>query len=546
MARSIGNLAVKMSLNSGKFTKGMRNARRSVGGFRKSIVGTIGKLAVLGAAFTAMAAIFKKGVRLAAEQEKAEKKLAAALRLTGDSSARSLERMKDFASGIQRVTTLGDEAVLELAALGASMGKLSGKALQDATKSAIGLSRAFGIELVGAMRLVSRAAVGDFGTLTRYGIVLDATGTKQEKFNELLKIGAKNFTLATAEIETAAGQMSQIFAVLGDIMEKVFDRVNQAFKDNFGASVLEMFRTIDKWLAKPKKLPGGVPVIDAILGRGDKKSQKAELDRFIAARQRLIDQLTKQAADLAKSPLPPTRFREGRFLFAGLRAELRTIRTPLNRPADERAEALRGIAQNIANVEERLRIARQEASRLKSLLTVELRESVQKFLFTDIPKGAADLFGVALEKVKALDERIAAFQKRTVAAGKALRIRAEAVRDLIRTPAERLAIELKKIKELLDKGRLTPAEFGARKKQLLDELFPAIEARPLSATAARLPEAITTLSGALVAVERAGKRSEAERTAREQLKMQRDMRDSLIEIAENTSEENEPNVVGIP
>lgn len=162
-----------------------------------------------------------EAVRLFGIQEKAERRLEDALRLAGDASRESAEDIKKFASQIQSMTTLGDEAVIEMAALGASLGKLSGQQLKDATTAAIGLSKALGVDTTAAMRLVSRAAVGDTAQLTRYGIKLDETLTDQEKFNQLLKIGATNFDIAKGEAQTFTGRLQQVKNVIGDVREEI-------------------------------------------------------------------------------------------------------------------------------------------------------------------------------------------------------------------------------------------------------------------------------------------------------------------------------------
>lgn len=154
-------------------------------------------------------------------QEQAVKGLSDALDLLGAGGQSTMEGMKQFAASIQKQTVIGDEAVMELAALGASLGRLSGQSLKDATVAAIGLSKRMGVDVVSAMRLVSRAAIGDTSTLTRYGIKLSETLSPQEKFNQLLKMGAESFALAKGETETYAGRIKQLGNTWGDMKEKV-------------------------------------------------------------------------------------------------------------------------------------------------------------------------------------------------------------------------------------------------------------------------------------------------------------------------------------
>lgn len=154
-----------------------------------------------------------------AEQEAADRKLAVSLEQLGKGGEAAMFQMRAFASEMQNVTTVGDETILAVAALGANIGKLSGETLQAAVKAAIGLSRALDMDLHTAMMLVSRAAVGQTSMLSRYGIVLNETATDQEKFNELLEIGAKKFSLATAEAQTTIGQWEQLKNTVSDFAE---------------------------------------------------------------------------------------------------------------------------------------------------------------------------------------------------------------------------------------------------------------------------------------------------------------------------------------
>jgi hypothetical protein len=154
-------------------------------------------------------------------QEQAERRLADSLELLGANTAGAMDEFKQFASEIQSVTTVGDEAVLQMAALGASLGRLSGQQLKQATIAAIGLSKSLGIDTTAAMRLVARAAIGDTTTLARYGIKLDETLSPQEKFNELLRRGAEGFSIARGEAKTTTGQFEQFKNKVGDLKEQI-------------------------------------------------------------------------------------------------------------------------------------------------------------------------------------------------------------------------------------------------------------------------------------------------------------------------------------
>ena len=166
-------------------------------------------------------------LRLYGIQETAVNNLTAALDNLG--AAGQINEMKSFASDIQRITTYGDEATLGIMSLGTSMGNLSGDELRDATKAAMGLAKAKGLDTLAAMRLVARARGGDTSSLKRYNITIDASLSAQEKFNKLLEIGAKNFKLVEAETDTFAGKVQMMKNALGDVKEKIGKALVPAF-----------------------------------------------------------------------------------------------------------------------------------------------------------------------------------------------------------------------------------------------------------------------------------------------------------------------------
>lgn len=250
MATNIANLAVKLSANSAQFTRGMGKSRKATKKFAMAAKGATLQVAAMAAGVTVAAVKFAK---MAIEQEKAEKAMAAAMRVVGDTSKQTQRDLRAFASELQQITIFGDEALLQMMALGATMGKLSGEEVKKATVAAIGLSKAFGVELVAAMRLVARARVGDTAQLKRYGIMIDNALTPIQKFNELIKIGAKNFSLAAAEAETASGKIQQLGNVWGDVQEKIGAHVLRAAQGP-GGRVTKGLQALDAFLTPAAKV----------------------------------------------------------------------------------------------------------------------------------------------------------------------------------------------------------------------------------------------------------------------------------------------------
>jgi len=169
---------------------------------------------------------------------------------TADQIEENVKMYKDFAAGIQDVTKFGDEAVLQQIAYAKNLGVAEDQ-LKDTTTAAIGLAAKLGIDLKTSMMLMGRAALGQTQMLTRYGIILDETLTPQEKFNTLLKIGAKSFRLAEEAAKTTAGRFTQFKNKVGDTFEEFGGGIVKALKlDTTLESLTERLdKLLDKWKA---------------------------------------------------------------------------------------------------------------------------------------------------------------------------------------------------------------------------------------------------------------------------------------------------------
>jgi hypothetical protein len=85
-----------------------------------------------------------------------------------------------------------------------------------------------------AMRLVARAAQGQTQTLARYGIVLNANLTPQQKFNQLLLVGEKHFTEMTTGVKTFGEEMTMLKNQIGDVFENLGGILTDLGKDESG------------------------------------------------------------------------------------------------------------------------------------------------------------------------------------------------------------------------------------------------------------------------------------------------------------------------
>ena len=167
-----------------------------------------------------LAAFGALSVKAFAEQEKAESTLRASLQASGQEVDANMQKLKRMASEIQKVTTVGDEMSLAMMQQAVSMG-VQADQLDEATRGAIGLSKAFNLDLKMAMRASSAALLGQTEMLTRYIPELKDIEDPAERVALVhLKMG-EGFTVATAEANATGGQLIQLKNAFGDLQEQV-------------------------------------------------------------------------------------------------------------------------------------------------------------------------------------------------------------------------------------------------------------------------------------------------------------------------------------
>jgi hypothetical protein len=231
MASNLGTLAVFLKLDSRQFSKGMKRSKKSMSAWKKA---TIAGVAATTAAITAFAISASKAFMV---QEDAERRLAAALGASGEPIKKNMKLMKEYAASIQKVTVFGDEAIIAAMAYGKNLG-IQADQLNKAATAAVGLAAKFRIDLNTAMMLIGRASQGQTQMLTRYGIILREGASNQEKFNQLLEIGAKSFKLAEEEAKTNSGAIKQLSNSWGDLKEAIGKAILESTSFSAGLDML--------------------------------------------------------------------------------------------------------------------------------------------------------------------------------------------------------------------------------------------------------------------------------------------------------------------
>ena len=194
-------------------------------GIEKGLLGSISPLkaviAGLGAALVGAFSV-KALVAAASESEDAVNSFNSALRVAGNLTPQVSQNFQDYAASLQRITTVSSDTVLSGAALLVSLGRLKGEGLEQATKASLDLAAGLNIDVNSAFSLVSRAAAGNVGALSRYGITVKATGDQAKDFATAMDLVSQKFGgLAESKVNTFSGAMAQLKNTFGDVLKEM-------------------------------------------------------------------------------------------------------------------------------------------------------------------------------------------------------------------------------------------------------------------------------------------------------------------------------------
>lgn len=229
---AISDLLIRLGVKGDKTAK---NKLRGVSGS----LGSLAKSAVLagGAFFGARALVngLKQTVKLAGEQELAEKKLNAVLKSTGGVSGATSQELLKLASSLQQVTTFGDEAIIGANSLLLTFTSIGNDVMPQAMETILNMSEAMGQDLQSATLQLGKALndpVKGVSALSRVGVQLTETQIQQIKTFDALGDTASAQKVILGELETQfgglarasattfSGAMQQLGNIVGDTAEK--------------------------------------------------------------------------------------------------------------------------------------------------------------------------------------------------------------------------------------------------------------------------------------------------------------------------------------
>lgn len=303
MANEDEKLIIEVELDDGKLAKGFVSTDKIAKTSGKKAGKDFGESAynasknsllnlknlVLGVG-TALAGAFaaRRVVQAAQIQENAVNEINTALQLSGQYSRQASEDFQAYASTLQASSRIGDEVILQNAALIQNLGKLETEALKPATKAALDMAEALNIDLRAAATLVGKAAAGEVSSFSRYGVIIEKGATQAETFSNALVALEKQFGgAAAAKLRTYDGSVTQLSNTFGDLLESVGRYITKSpvviatfkviseqisevikgldsFRDSSGApeqftkSVISLGVAINEYIVKPFETAFGV------------------------------------------------------------------------------------------------------------------------------------------------------------------------------------------------------------------------------------------------------------------------------------------------
>ena len=231
MADKIGDAILELKTDVSKLVKGMNAAKKTADTsmnkmqaradkFAKFMKGALGLGGVV-LIFNKLKNVVGDLIAVYGIQETAETKLTAAIKASGKEASISADALFDYASELQGVTTYGDEATISALAMLQQLADLNEEGLKETIPLIQDFAAAMKVDLDTAASLVGKTLGSSTNALSRYGLEVDMTGTKQEKLASLTDAMREKFGGMAKELaQTGTGALIQFNNALGDIKEE--------------------------------------------------------------------------------------------------------------------------------------------------------------------------------------------------------------------------------------------------------------------------------------------------------------------------------------
>ena len=192
----------------------------AIGSF--AAAGAIKGISLLSSGFRELTSFVSDSVKAASESQDSLNQLNLALSQSGILTEESTKKFQAFAEEIQNTTAYEDDAVISTLAYIQALARLDEDGLQRATKAALDLSSALGIDLETAATIIGRASEGSTASLQKLGIQFEKGKSQAETFSNILTTLEKRFGgSAEAQVKTFSGAVAQLSNVFNSLQENV-------------------------------------------------------------------------------------------------------------------------------------------------------------------------------------------------------------------------------------------------------------------------------------------------------------------------------------
>lgn len=184
-------------------------------------VGLVGKtFKVVTQAIGKAADSVKEYIEAANKQMKAETQLEAAAKNNPYLNSENVKQLKDFASQLQSIGTIGDEELLPMMGQLAAAGRTQNE-IQDIMSAALDVSASGAMSLESAVKNLNKTYSGLSGELGENIPQIKALTAEQLKSGEAVKVVAAQYKGMAAETTKATGSGIQLKNAVGDLKEQL-------------------------------------------------------------------------------------------------------------------------------------------------------------------------------------------------------------------------------------------------------------------------------------------------------------------------------------
>ena len=209
VAMSASSARMEAALN--KSTDSTDNNTVSFGKLVSSYVTGEAVIGTLEAAYGALVGFMESAITSAADSEKIQAKLNAALQAQGTNMPSVIAAYNDYAAALQNTTTFSDDTVRAAEGVLVTIGQVMPKDMKAALDASANLAAGLGIDLPDAAGMLAKAIDGSGGALKKAGVNFDDAGDRVVSFGEIIDgINDKFGGQSAAAAETYAGKIAQL------------------------------------------------------------------------------------------------------------------------------------------------------------------------------------------------------------------------------------------------------------------------------------------------------------------------------------------------